>query len=382
MIQKRKESEEHRLVMVDALVARGLICSPAIREAFLTVPREAFIPFFYQEGECGWKLRFPMDIPEKEWLSAIYRDEPLIIKISDRHMPLSSSSMPSVMARMLEALQVELGQQVLEIGTGTGYNAALLATLAGNPACVTTIEIDEHIAMRARDALQQIVGKVRVQIGDGQEGVIAGKPALFDRIIATASCRTFPWAWYKQLAPGGRLVMDLRGGLNISSFCILEKALDGTGARGAFQTPPLYFMPIQEATKQASPLAPSSQATWTLSTDDSLPARLQSKAFRWFLQWRHPGLSGSQGTITRADTKEPLMFVRLRDQRGTCLDLEQGSGQGPWRVQCIGSTELWNILLRASVEWDNLGQPDQQAYHLEIAHDQAVLRVAGAHLPL
>lgn len=346
----RETSKNRREALIERLSTSGVIRSRAIYQAFAAIPREAFIPFFYQyqEEERHWIPRFPTDLPGDAWLEAVYTDESLVTKLSERNAPMCSSSMPSVMARMLEVLDVQPGMSVLEIGTGTGYNAALLATLTGNPTCVTTIEVDAPIAERARDALRRTVGEIQVQIGDGLRGA-RGKQAQFDRIIATASCRAFPWAWYHQLAPGGRLVMDLQGGLCVSSFCILEKSSDGTRASGSFQMPPLYFMPIQEERIPAAPGASSPLTNWSPSGDDPLPLLLQSDAFRWFAQWCLPGLSGSQGAIMHPRTRERVAFLRFRDQTGTRLDLERRAN-GEWHVQCLGSIALWEALERVSVQ--------------------------------
>jgi protein-L-isoaspartate O-methyltransferase len=170
--QSGEKSRVRREELVKALSARGVIRSHAVRDAFAAIPREVFVPSFYQEEDHGWARCSPADLSEDEWLTAIYRDEPLVTKVSGRNLPISSSSMPSVMARMLETLQVERGHRVLEIGTGTGYNAALLALLAGSPACVTTVEVDAQMAAQARGALHRTVGEVQVQVGDGLLGAV------------------------------------------------------------------------------------------------------------------------------------------------------------------------------------------------------------------
>lgn len=285
------------------------------------------------------------------------------------------------MARMLEALQVEPGMRVLEIGTGTGYNAALLATLTGNPASVTTVEVDAQLAAQAQRALQRTVGAVEIQVRDGRQGAAGGTPVSFDRIIATASTRAFPWAWYHQLAPGGRLVMDLQGGLSVSSFCVLEKTLDGNGAQGSFQAPPLYFMPMREQVDALPPDASWDRTTWSLPFDHPLPARLQSDAFRWFVQWQIPGLVGKKGAIRHPHTRERVEFLRFRNPAGIQLDFEQQVRQA-WRVQCLGPIILWDQIEHASARWDALGQPVQQEYHLEIQNGKAAFLVSNVRLPL
>jgi protein-L-isoaspartate O-methyltransferase len=129
------------------------------------------------------------------------------------------------MALMLERLRLEPGQRVLEIGAGTGYNAALLAALVGPKGHVTTVDIDPEVAERARIALAEHDGSVVVVTGDGRDGHVAGAP--YDRIIVTASSPDVPRAWFEQLAADGLLELPLR--LSDSVWAQAIPALRRTG---------------------------------------------------------------------------------------------------------------------------------------------------------
>lgn len=119
---------------------------------------------------------------------------------------ISSASAPGIVAGMLEQLDVRPGQQ---IGAGTGYNAALLAHLAGPEGEVTTVDIDADVAEDARRNLHAAgYAGVRVICGDSEDGYPAAAP--FDRIVVTAGAWDISPAWLEQLAPGGRLVVPLR----------------------------------------------------------------------------------------------------------------------------------------------------------------------------
>ncbi|MGH2479694.1 MAG: protein-L-isoaspartate O-methyltransferase family protein, partial [Ktedonobacteraceae bacterium] len=192
--------------------------SARVREAFLTTPRHAFLE---PGGGCE----------REQWLREVYQDTAILTKQDERGRPLSSSSQPSVMAWMLEALAVQPGMRVLEIGTGTGYNAALLTRLASDPAQVVTIEIDPALATLARLRIEDVVGPgVTVVTGDGRLGTPEHGP--YDRIIATASAFPVPSPWIAQLAPAGRLVLDLRGNIG-GGLIVITKQADGS-ATGHF----------------------------------------------------------------------------------------------------------------------------------------------------
>jgi protein-L-isoaspartate(D-aspartate) O-methyltransferase len=127
-------------------------------------------------------------------------------------VPISSSSQPTIMALMLDQLDVASGQRVLEIGTGSGYNAGLLAQLVGPAGMVVSVEIDHRVAARAGAILSAAgCSQVRVVCADGADGYSPEAP--YDRIIATVGVWDLAPAWLDQLASGGRLVvpLDLRG---------------------------------------------------------------------------------------------------------------------------------------------------------------------------
>ena len=188
-----ESSRELRHRLVELLVESRAIRSKAVRRAFLAVPRELFLP----------------EIAEASGLDVVYSDEALPVQHRDG-LPTSSSSQPTIMAEMLEALDLRGGESVLEIGLGTGYNAALLSRLVGPAGRVTSIDIDPGLAAKARQALADGGYAVTALAGDGHQGWADGAP--YDRIIATASVGSVPRPWWDQLAPGGRLVVPLRIG--------------------------------------------------------------------------------------------------------------------------------------------------------------------------
>lgn len=171
-----------------ALRHEGLLHDERLAQSLLTTPREVFVPGFATE----------------HGIAAVYRDEAIATKWDARRQPISSSSQPAMMVMMIEALAIGVGARVLEIGAGTGYNAAILAQMVGSAGCVVSVELDDDVAAAARVSLAVIGSPVEVVTGDGYLGWGAGAP--YDAVIATASVQAPPRSWHEQLRPGGRMI--------------------------------------------------------------------------------------------------------------------------------------------------------------------------------
>ncbi len=174
--------------MVSRLRGEGAIRSAAVAAVMEAIPRDAFVP-----GSS---------------LAEAYGVGPVVTHRDEAGVAISSASAPGVVATMLEQLDVRDGHRVLEVGTGTGYNAALLARLVGPSGAVTSIEYDEGVAGSAREALSRTGVEVELVVGDGAAGWAAGAP--YDRIIVTAGAWDVTAAWREQLADGGLLLVPLR----------------------------------------------------------------------------------------------------------------------------------------------------------------------------
>jgi protein-L-isoaspartate(D-aspartate) O-methyltransferase len=218
--------------LLAGLRSKELLRDDRVADALATVPRHLFLPGVEPEEA--------------------YADEAVVTKRDAAGQPVSSASQPAIVALMLEQLDVRPGQRVLEIGAGTGYNAALLAHLAGPSGHVTTVDLDEDIVAEAREHLAAAGGgPVEVVQADGGLGWAPGAP--YDRIILTVGAPDIMPGWATQLAAGGRLVLplSLRAGLQYAvAFDQAGDHLDSVSVlpcgfmrlRGAFageQPPPL-----------------------------------------------------------------------------------------------------------------------------------------------
>jgi protein-L-isoaspartate(D-aspartate) O-methyltransferase len=231
--------------LVNCQVREGNISSPAVEAAFRAVPRHLFLPGMPPE--------------------VVYSDQAIMTKYLDgTHIPISSSSQPAIMAIMLEQLELKPGQRVLEIGAGTGYNAALIASIVGEKGLVVSVDIDDDTVASARAHLETAGCRwVRVLCADGAQGYLGAAP--YDRIILSVGSADILPAWREQLRPGGRLVLPLsiRGtqlsvafeqagdhlrslSLHSCRFMMLRGAFSGDGLRTQIGPEPLINLESSE----------------------------------------------------------------------------------------------------------------------------------------
>ncbi|MFD0355462.1 methyltransferase domain-containing protein [Streptomyces sp. NPDC127110] len=232
--------ETAHAAQVRELTAAGVLEDPAWRAAFAAVPRHLFVPYFWTGRGAGHERLWGEDPdPERRarWLRGVYTDAPLATRLRDGEL-VSSSSQPSLMAKMLDALQVRDGDNVLEIGAGTGYNAALLCHRLGD-GLVTTVDLDEEITESARSHLARLGYRPAVVTGDGARGCPARAP--FDRILVTCTLPLIPPAWLGQCRPGARILAPLSTGL------IALTVRDAGFAEGRFLHTSAYFVPLRGA---------------------------------------------------------------------------------------------------------------------------------------
>ena len=178
--------------LATGVIAATRISSEHVAAALHAVPRHLFLP---------------EQPPE-----AAYRDDAIVTKRDETGQPISSSSQPAIMAIMLDQLDLAAGQRVLEIGAGTGYNAALISHIVGPSGQVTSVDIDPDLVATAREHLAAAgSGEVIVACADGAGGYPPRAP--YDRIIATVGVSDLAPAWLAQAGPGARIVapLDVRG---------------------------------------------------------------------------------------------------------------------------------------------------------------------------
>jgi protein-L-isoaspartate(D-aspartate) O-methyltransferase len=170
---------------------------PRLREVLLEIPRHLFVP--------------------SQLALAAYQDTPLPIGFD------KTVSQPFIAALMIDLLGLEAGEEVLEVGTGFGYQAALMAALGAQ---VRSVEIVEEFAVEARQRLAALGHDgIAIRVGDGSRGWAEHAP--FDKMLVTAAAAAPPPALVEQLRPGGRIVIPL-GGKEVQHLSVVEKRLDSS----------------------------------------------------------------------------------------------------------------------------------------------------------
>jgi protein-L-isoaspartate(D-aspartate) O-methyltransferase len=207
----QEDVRQRRIDMVEYQIRQRGVADARVLDVMRRVPRERFVPD---------------DVAVRA-----YDDTPLAIGFGQ------TISQPYIVAYMTEALAVQPSHRVLEIGTGSGYQAAVLGLLARD---VYTVEIVPQLARRASAVLKELAyTNVHVREGDGFAGWVEHAP--FDRIMVTAAPDEIPQPLIDQLAPGGRLVIPVGSQGATQWMTIVEKTAMGVAER---RTIPVQFVPF------------------------------------------------------------------------------------------------------------------------------------------
>jgi methyltransferase of ATP-grasp peptide maturase system len=369
--------------LVDQLTRRGDLRSAPWLAAFQEIPRHVFVPTVITITESGSTTVSGSDLAQRQlWLRQVYSDDSLVIQsmnhpslMTREGKPLlvstSSSTMPSLMARMLEALDVHEGHRVLEVGTGTGYNAALLSHRLGS-GNVVSIDLDPTLVEAARNHLASLGYQPALVVGDGAAGVSQHGP--YDRIIATAAVPEIPLPWIEQLAPGGQILANLRGEVAGGTLCLLTKDSDDEVIGPVL---PLggHFMWLRP--QMDSPLrvpepshTRSSRHAARTSTALDPSILVEDDSFRFLLQLQ---LRGTRG-LRRTKVYDPHTRTTCD---GVLIDASDGSHaevitdpaldkQHP--VIQAGPRRLWDSVEAAHQLWCHFGKPGPNRFGVVANH--------------
>lgn len=352
---------EHARRLADTLAEKGDLRSPAWWAAVAAVPRHLLVPYAYEQKSTGgeWTRFVTGDALER-----IYSPETLVTalqNVNDFPQPVSSSTKPDLMLRMLEILDVRDGDRVLEIGTGTGYNAALLAERLGDDH-VFTVDVDDDIVTAARDRLAAIGYQPTVVAADGAEGLPENAP--YDRVVVTCSVPAVPWAWAGQLTADGAVLVDLKPANSAGNLVLLHRV--GDRLQGRFTARWAAFMTMRSKTVPAPPVTRSARAEGSRTRPTAAPAVpwQGTAAVAWFLAQTQLPAGLVYGFVLDPDSRQPVAStITAPDGSWAQVSLADGTVTG------AGVTPLWATFERFHDQWRSLREPTWGRFGLTVTPD-------------
>ena len=331
-----------------------------LKQALFNVPRHRFIEQYYDDKKPDGIVHVESPIPTPEQLKQIYSDRGMMI----REEPHSAASQPSLIFDMLTDLQLTHGHKVLEIGTGSGWNAGLIAFTVGDESCVYSIDLQANLVEKAQQHLRAVgFHHVNLKAGDGGLG---WQGETFDRIIVTVGSPDIPPAWVESLTDGGILVMPLKTKSVGDPILRLQKQDDKL--TGAF-THWAGFMNLQGSFKSSAedglepPWDPAVQALLQEEpTTVPFPTVFGSDCAFWLrlngvpmqTLWEYKGRRGIYPVLL--DKELPALYVPQQ-----VYDTKVGK-----RMDVYGNPQRVEQFIKGIEEWVALGEPKLTDYHIEL----------------
>ncbi|MGW0899308.1 methyltransferase domain-containing protein [Streptomyces goshikiensis] len=345
--------------------------------AYRAVLRESFVPDVIWPGvgtaDGGPVAGIDRRTDPQGWFRAVYSDTSLTTQWDDGNhtgpgrgtIPTCSSSQPAMVFSMLAALDVQPGSKVLEVGTGTGWNAALLSERVGSES-VTTIEFDPENAATARARLDAAGYNPVAGVGDGSQGWQACAP--YDRVLITASLREIPADIIRQTRPGGIVVTPYA--TEYGGEAVVRLTVEGDGSASGPFVGSSAFMRLRQhrayrshvkeylggkpwpadGRRTATSLSPADLADW-------LPMFAIGLQTREMFPYPEK-LDGGCYTLWLRDT---------RVTSWASIDFVPGAEE--FEVCQSGPRELWSELRAAHAWWDDQGRPGFERFGLTVRPD-------------
>lgn len=359
--------------LADDLAARGIVTSDRWRQASHEVPRYMFVPptgWASPDYPGGTDHAINREADPAGWWQAVYTDTAIILQTDDgatspasgTGAPTSSISAPGVVMAFLELLDVGDHDRVLEIGTGSGWTAALLSWRVGEDN-VTSIEVDPEVAAAAAENLKAAGYAPRLIVGDGAAGGPDGAP--YDRVHVTCAVRRVPHAWVEQTRPGGVIVLPWSPDAIRGYRVRLDVVGDGT-AVGRFRGPATYMMLRSQR----------GVARWNphdADTADRTTTRLDPRTIA-------EAGAGAHLAITAQVPHAGSLFAP-DDDGGSLLLFESGNPDGSWaacdvmgvekfEVHQYGDRRLWNEVEQAFLRWISWGRPGEERFGMTVSRGE------------
>ncbi|MFD7515339.1 methyltransferase domain-containing protein [Streptomyces niveus] len=328
------------------------------QDTVASVDRGLFIPSAIDGGDFATG-------PER-WLRAVYSDAPVVTQVNDGkstpegafRLSTSSSSKPSIMLEMLGLLDVREGQRTLEIGTGTGYNAAWLSHRLGD-GNVTSVEVDAAIASRAVENLKRAGFHPVTVLGDGRAG--RGERAPYDRVICTYTVRDVPRAWLEQ-CPDGRIVTPWGSSFFSGSYATLD-VVDGK-ARGTFSGYPAFMWDRTQRAGAGRVADLYNQEEGEKSSTDIAPQNVIQDHPAFFTALNVTDAWYRWCEADDGSGKATLWF--FSDDRRSWATVDYAPDAQTYEVEQYGPRALWDEVRTSFLYWHELGKPERARFGLSV----------------
>lgn len=359
--------------LCEVLTAAGNLSDPIWRQALHAVPRHRFVPVRAWAAPNGAGDGYLIDrgADPAAWWDAVYGDNAIITQrndgandIADDGEPSSSCSAPATVAEFLEHLTPEDHNRVLEVGTGTGWTAALLShrVCAGN---VVSVDIDAGISEVAAKNLAAAGFAPHLVVVDGAKGFPDGAP--YDRVHVAVGVADIPYTWVEQTRPGGVIVAPFMPGYGFGWLTRLHVLSDGT-AVGRFPGLAGYMMLRGQRHTYGMP-GDRTEDDYTETTTRLDPRRLDGDSYAADL--------AISAMVPGVQTR---LFYGEGDEADECTlwVLERAGGEGSWAsvdyipgdvefvVQQHGPRRLWDEVEAAYWRWTRLGRPGLDRFGMTV----------------
>ncbi|KUF17325.1 methyltransferase domain-containing protein [Streptomyces silvensis] len=369
-------SEDHATALASHLTATGSL-TPSWHQYYNAVPRHHFIPDVAWAVPDGTGPGYPIDRNHDApgWLRAVYSNASIVTQLdagtgdlrTGKGTPTSSCSSPAIVFPMLQALDVLDGHRVLEIGTGSGWTAALLSARLGSQH-VTSVEVDEDIAARAAESVTRAGYAPHLIVADGTDGYEPNAP--FDRVHATCAVEHVPYAWVRDTRPGGVIVLPWRP--TYGHGMLARLVVDGDGqAIGRFKrTASFMMLRSQQRTIGWTPHHTDNAHTEQTTLDPRTIINAPDGA-ALTIAAHSPGIT--QTVIADPDGDVSLLLSEADTPDGAWAAVDYSAGRNTYTVTWWGERNLWAQVSHAHLRWVSWGQPERARFGITVTPDEQVL---------
>ncbi|MFC4011599.1 methyltransferase domain-containing protein [Nonomuraea purpurea] len=348
--------------LIDVISERRPV-SDTIARALRAVPRHLFVPPIGVALTRGGPRLIDRDADPDAWWAAVYGPDAIVTQLDRGTTGIrevegrytSSNSAPGTVVDLLTLLDPEPGDRVLEIGTGTGWTAALLSHLVGDAARVTSIEVDQAVAEQAEKTLAAAGVHPHLIVGDGADGWAQGAP--YDRVHATCAVHALPYAWVEQTRPGGLIVAPFSPGFDVDFSVRLVVRPDGV-AIGEFPGYTSYMMMrSQDGSSVRDDDGSGRRSTTQVDPRTIAHAPAEAGLAMSALTGLHirEGHEEDRFVLYMVDPADPAHWAAaVHDPDGDHLAYQ------------LGDRSLWDEITDAYAQWVSWGEPGRERFGMTI----------------